>query len=241
MSLREHLRSRFYSVALVFGGLLIYVSALLGALAADQEIRVLTDFGLSAIEILSAAAAAFAAASGLIQEMESKTIYLVLSRPVSRGAYLAGRSLGLAASGVCAIALMSAAHLSLLACKGWGWDWAYLWALSGIALKVVVACALASLLSLLSTSVLSGLLMTGILWVLGHFVEEIRFLSGRLGPLGKSLSALVYLVPNLQLFNFRDRLSEASAEPWAFALLYAALYCGACFAGTLLLFRKREF
>lgn len=239
---REQLRSRFFGVSLVFGGLLIYLSVLLGALAADQELRVLLDFGFSAVELLATAATAYAAASGLIQEMETKTIYLVLSRPVSRPAYLLGRSLGLLASAVCAVALMSAMHLALLFAKGWRWENAYALALLGIGLKIVVTGALATLLALVSTSVLSGLLMTGVIWTLGHFAGEMRFLLAREALSAKVFSLIVYLVPNLQLFNFRDRLGHPGAsEAVLLALGYAPLYAAACLALTMALFRRREF
>ena len=241
-SFREQLRGRFFGVSLVFGGLLIYTSVLLGTLAADQELRVLLDFGLSAIELLATAAVAYAAASGLIQEMETKTVTLILSRPVSRPAYLVGRWLGLLASAVCAVGLMAAMHLLLLFLKGWRWENAYLLAMAGIGLKIVVTGALATLLALVSTSVISGLLMTGVLWTLGHFVAEMRFLLARDSLNAKAFSLLVYLVPNLQLFNFRDRIGlPGASEQLLLALAYAPLYAAACLALTMLLFRRREF
>lgn len=241
-SFREQLRSRFFAVSLVFAGLLIYMSVLLGTLAADQELRVLLDFGFSAIELLATAALAYAAASGLIQEMETKTIYLVLSRPVSRPAYLAGRWLGLLFSAVCAVALMAAMHLALLFVKGWRWEAAYPLALAGIGLKIVVTGSLAALLALVSTSVISGLLMTGVFWTLGHFVEEMRFLLAQESLKAKLFSALVYLVPNLQLFNFRDRLGAPGfSGSVLLALAYAPIYAGACLLLTMALFRRREF
>ncbi|MEI8191270.1 MAG: hypothetical protein WCI75_16260 [candidate division NC10 bacterium] len=239
---REQLRSRFFAVSLVFGGVLIYMSVLLGTLAADQELRVLLDFGFSAIELLSTAAVAYAAAIGLILEMETKTIYLVFSRPVSRPAYLAGRWLGLLLSAACAIALMASMHLLLLFAKGWRWEPSYLLVLAGIGLKIAVTGALATLLALISTSVISGLLMTGVLWTLGHFVEEMRFLLARESLQAKALSILVYLAPNLQLFNFRDRLGAPELHQYVLlAFAYAPLYAAACLLLTVLLFRRREF
>lgn len=244
---REQLRSRFYSVTLLFGGLILYLSLLLGMLAADQELRVLTDFGLSFIELLSALAVAFAAATGTLQEMETKTLYLVLTRPVPRWAYLSGRFLGLVASALTSLLLMSAVHVVVLLAKGWAWEWGYLLALAGVACKVVLAAALSALLAMVSTSALSALSMTGILWMLGHFVPELRFLIRRsTAGAGESLLlGAAYLLPNLQLFNFRDRLgvpaSSAMQEPVGFALAYAAAYVAACLMLTQVVFKRKEF
>lgn len=244
---REQLRSRFYSVTLLFGGLILYLSLLLGMLAADQELRVLTDFGLSFIELLSALAVAFAAATGTLQEMETKTLYLVLTRPVPRWAYLSGRFLGLVASALTSLLLMSAVHVAVLLAKGWAWEWGYLLGLAGVACKVVLAAALSALLAMVSTSALSALSMTGILWMLGHFVPELRFLIRRsTAGAGESLLlGAAYLLPNLQLFNFRDRLgvpaSSVMAEPVGFALAYAAAYVAACLMLTVVIFKRKEF
>lgn len=241
-SLREQLRSRFFSVILLFGGVLLYMSLVLGALAADQELRVLLDFGLSLIELLSTGAACYAAATGLLREMEMKTIYLVLTRPVSRSSYLFGRAFGLFASAVCAVALMALMHLSLLFLKGWRWESAYLLALGGIGLKIVVASSLATFLALISTSALSALSMSAVVWMLGHFTQEMRFLLERSGLQGRILGAVVYIIPNLQLFNFRDRVGAAGLqEPVLFALAYAPLYAAACLFATLILFKRKEF
>lgn len=240
---REQLRSRFFSVALVFGCVILYISTLLGMLAADQELRALLDFGLAFIELVTAAAAAFAAATGLVQEMQTKTIYLVLTRPVPKSAYLVGRALGLTGAAVCAVGLMAVMHLALLFAKGWAWEWSYLLALVGVTLKVAVMVSLAVLLTLVSTSVLSALVMTGIVWMLGHFVTEMRYLlllkSSSAGA--KIMGAFIFVVPNLQLFNLRDRLGTGVIEPLLAALLYAPLYASACLGGALALLRRREF
>ena len=84
--------------------------------------------------------------------------------------------------------------------------------------------------------------MTGVFWTLGHFVGEMRFLLARDALSAKVFSALVYLVPNLQLFNFRDRLGQPGASEAALlALGYAPLYAAACLVLTMVLFRRREF
>ena len=244
-SCREQLRSRFFPMSLIFAGVALYISTLLGILAADQELRVLLDFGLSFIEIMASAAVAFTVATGLVQEMETKTIYLILTRPVSRPAYLVGRFFGTYGAALAAVLIMAGIHLSLLFLKGWVWDWAYLLALLGISLKILVAAALATLLVLISTSVLSALSMTTIAWLLGHFTGEIRFLiSQKGGATGMIFKVIISIIPDLQMFNFRDRLhiseSIMAGEPISAALLYAPVYAAVCLAFASALIRKKE-
>ena len=259
-SLREQWRNRAWQVAMLFAGVMLYFSVLLGILAADQELRALLDFGLSFIELMALAAAIFGAATGVLREMETKSIYLILSRPVSRLEYLLGRYLGLVLSMLAAVSLMAGAHLILLLLRGWSFRADYLLALYGIALKVAVAAAVATFFALFSTSALSALVITAVLWTLGHFIAEMRFLAARGGLSLVPLAALIQLVPNLQLFNFRDRLDiPASAaaghsvaghsvaghlvagHPVALATAYAAVYCACCLALAYALIRRKDF
>ena len=245
-SWRENLRSRYYLMTAVFGVVLIYVSLLLGVLAADQEIRVLLDFGLGAIELMGLVAAVYGACTIILREMETKTIYLILTRPVGRGEYLMGRFLGLMLSVAVSIALMACVHLSILFLKGWTWTSVYVLALFGTCLKVLICAALALFVALFSTSVPTALIIAGILWSLGHFLPEIRHLiaaspSRAMTP----LKVLSYIIPDLGLYNARDRISRLPLSPgeaplWAW-LGYAALYAGGWLALARLWLRKKEF
>lgn len=243
--LQEQWRSRAYQVALLFGGVMLYLSTLLGMLAVDQELRALLDFGLSFIELMALGAAIFAAATGLLREMETKSIYLILSRPVSRLEYLVGRYLGVVLSMSLATLAMAAVHLVILKTRGWELDGGYFLALLGIVLKVAVAAALATLFALFSSSALSALGITVILWTLGHFVPEMRFLAQRGGFPIVPLLVLMRVLPDLQLFNFRERLDVPATvfagEPVLLAAAYAAVYSAACLALAYALIRRKDF
>src|SRR3974390_1576766 len=122
---REQWRNRSFLIALFFAGILLYASVLLGMLAVDQETRALLDFGQSFIELMGLGLAAFGAATGILREMETKTLYMVLTRPVPRWAYLLGRYFGLLLTTFSAVLLMTAIHLVVLLWRGWHWQWIY--------------------------------------------------------------------------------------------------------------------
>ncbi|MBI5629370.1 MAG: ABC transporter permease subunit [Elusimicrobia bacterium] len=241
-SWQENLRSRFYMLAVIFGGVTLYVSLLLGLLAADQELRVLLDFGLSFIELMALAGAAYGAATIILREMETKTIYLILTRPVSRGQYLLGRFIGLLLSILASMLLMAAAHLSLLFVKGWEWQWGYFLALWGSFLKVSLAAALTTFMALFSSSALTALCISAILWSLGHFLPEIRFMIawGSARAAMVPLTILSYVIPNLQLLNYRDHLGSGQ-QAFFVPLAYAAAYAGVWLGLACLYLRKKEF
>lgn len=244
---QENLRRRFYLVSLAFAGVFLYMSLILGVLAVEQETRVLFDFGLGFIELMGLAGALYGATTVVLREIETKTVYLVLSRPVGRGEYIFGRFLGLMLSVLCSMALMAAFHLAILKAKGWSGAELYLSCFCGAFLKVLVTASLATFLALFSSSALTAGVIAGIVWTLGHFLPEIRFLitHGASRPLVAPLHALSWLVPDLQLLNLRDRAAAAAvsgpeAGP-AWLLGYAALYCAAWLSAAWALLRRKEF
>ena len=239
-SFYESVRSRFFTLFAVFAFTAVYASVLAGVMAVDQEARLLTDFGLALIELTALAYALFDASSSLLKEAETKTIYLVFSRPVSRWAYLAGKLAGALLTAALMLAVMALIHLSVLRFRGFGVPAAYGWALAGTFLKLAVIVSFAFFVSLFSTSSVSTLVISGIMWTLGHFAAEARFLAERAAGLkGFLLGALLWLVPNLQLFNVRD---GAAALPLGLpALLSAAAWTLSSYLGALWLLSRKEF
>ncbi|MBI3299475.1 MAG: ABC transporter permease [Elusimicrobia bacterium] len=242
---RQLLRTRFLPVVVLFGGVLVYLGLLLGALAGDVEPRVLLDVGMAVVEVMTCGALAYCAASGVLLEIEQKTLYLILTRPVPRPAFLLGRYAGAVAASATAAAAMTACVASVLLVKGAPAGTDLLLALWGALLKGLVTAAVATLLALVSTSVLSAMTMTGVVWVLGHFVAEIRFLAQHTQSLAaKALLPAVWLLPDFALLNYRDRLHLPGAglgESLALGALYAVLYSAVCLGLTTALFRRREF
>ena len=238
---RENLRSRFFLLFLAFAGVFLYMSLLLGVLAVEQETRVLYDFGLGLIELMGLAGAIYGSASIILREMETKTIYLILTRPVGRGEYLLGRFLGLMLSVLASMALMSCFHLAILWSKGWRGGELYALAFLGVYFKVLVTAALAVFLAVFSSSALSAGVIACVFWTLGHFLPEIKFLIGRTAaPAAMPLTALSWIVPDLQLYNLRDRAAFPGAHLWWW-FVYAALYSSVWLALGRALLRRKEF
>lgn len=237
---RENLRSRFFLLSLAFAGVFLYMSILLGVLAVEQETRVLYDFGLAFIELMGLAGAIYGSVTIILREMETKTIYLILTRPVGRGEYLAGRFLGLMLSVLASMALMSCFHLAILLSKGWRGPEPYALALLGAYLKVMVIAALATFLAVFSSSALTAGVFACVLWTLSHFLPEIKFLIERAAPsVAVPLTVLSWIVPDLQLYNLRDRLAVEAPIWWW--LLYAVLYSSVWLVLARALLRRKEF
>jgi ABC-type transport system involved in multi-copper enzyme maturation permease subunit len=241
----EIFRNKIYYVLLLFAVVMLGSTLLLGALGGEQWGRMLTDFGLMSIEALSLLVAVFAAVTLVLEEMESRTLYLILTRPVSRYQFVLGRFLGLLLLLGTTYFLMAAGHLLLLATMHVHPDRQYLLSLLYSWEKIMLITALAMAFSLFATSTISAIVFTLFFWVMGHFSSEMRFLAQKSAQPGVSwlFSSFYYLVPNFQVMNVRDLPSTALAGTgWLWpALGYGITYTAACLVIVVMLFRKKEF
>ncbi len=242
-SLRENYKNRFFGLFVVFAGVLIYASLLAGVMAVDEEARVITDLGLALMELITLVYALLAAAAAITSEIKTKTIYLVFSRPVPRAAYLAGKAAGLYAAFALMLGVMALIHLSLLYFRGFVLPPFYLTAVLFIWCKLIIITSAALFVSLFATSTVSTVAITGILWTLGHFTSEAKFLIIKSsGAAALVLKAVAYFIPNFQLFNARDLGATAPpAAPPGFLAAYLLLWLVVPYLFSLLLFRKKEF
>jgi ABC-type transport system involved in multi-copper enzyme maturation permease subunit len=232
----EGARNRFFALFTVFALAAIYASVLAGVMAVDQEARVLTDLGLSLMELTALAYALFYAATVLVKEVETKVIYLVFSRPVPRRDYLAGKLLGALLTIALMLAVMAAMHLALLAFRGFGVPAGYGWALAGSFLELSVITAIALFVSLFTTSPVSAMVISAVIWTAGHFSSETRFLADRAhGAAAMGLKAMGWLIPDFQLFTARDGALHAAA------FFTAACWILAAYLLSLALLSRKEF
>ncbi len=237
----ESSRNRFFTIFSVFACAAIYASLLAGIMAVDQEARVITDFGLALIELVTLAYTLFYSSSVLLREAETKTIYLVFSRPVPRGVYLAGKLAGIMLTAAVMLAGMGIIHAALLALRGFRPPQFYVWALAGSFLKLAVITAIAFLVSLFSTSAVSTMVISGILWTAGHFASEVRFMTEHsTGAAAWALRPALWLIPNFQLFNARDAAGAIGVLPAA-AFTAAAAWTLAAYLCSLWLISRKEF
>jgi ABC-type transport system involved in multi-copper enzyme maturation permease subunit len=241
----ENVRNKIFYVLVLFGVIVVGASLLLAALGGEQARRIVLDLGLGAIEFFALLTVGFAAVTLVLEEMESKTIYLILTRPVSRMTYLSGRYLGLLAAVFAGMAVMALFHLGLLWLRGWEFTWRYPLALFLSAEKIMVIGSVALFFSLFSTSAISSLSFTLFFWLLGHFSAELYFLSTKLTGLLPQLAVKVvyYLIPNMQYFNLRDFWDVPYiAGGWiAASVVYGLLYSSFLLALSLWMFRYKEF
>lgn len=242
---KEHVRHKAWLSAALFGLVLLGGALIVSALGADERTRLLLDLGLAAIEAISLVSVVFLTVNLILQEIESRAIFLILTHPVRRADYLLGRFLGTLAAVAAGMAVMALMHAAMLSLYGWREPGRYLVALACMLGKTGVMGALSMLLSLALTSEAAAMAFAVFLWMLGHFSSEMRFLADRSGSafMKTALVAFSHAAPDFARFNYRDfwHHSPPSGEWLAWAAIYALAYTAACLALSVQLFEQKEF
>jgi len=242
---REAIRDRVVAGVVTAGIAVIIATQLLRGLALGEGFRLTIDLGLTSISVFGLLIVLLVGTSLVAKEIERRTIYNLLSRPIGRPAYLVGKWLGLTGTLWVVAGSLTLALWVVLALRGHGGtglvvlEAAYL---AGLELSVVTA--LAVLFSALSTPVPSALYTLGF-YMVGQWSWDLRDFARQFpAGLGSVLRIVADVVPNLPVFNMRTLAAHGEAAPFyhvALATLYALVYCGCVLSLAAAAFESRDF
>ena len=243
---REAVRDRILYNLIFFALLLVASAPLLGQISVGVQRVLLINLSLSAISIFGTVISIFLGISLVSKEIERRTLYPVLARPVGRGEFIVGKYLGLAGTLLTnTVAMALGFYLTL-----WGVmgrlsraDANVLVAIYFILLQFLVIIGLSLFFSSFSSAVLSALFALCV-FVAGTFAADLRFFAHSVhGPQSWLALAASYVIPNLASLNVITRVAHdqsISAALVGYNTLYAMLYTVTTICGAALLFSRRN-
>jgi len=244
-TLREAVRNKVLYVLLFFGVLLIGTGVLVSSLSYIATAQILQSVGLSSLRLFGALIAIFVGVGLIHKEVDRRTIYTILSKPVSRTEFLLGKYLGLLLTLWLGVLIMATAFVvvSLLSGAPLGAGHAEAILLSAVELAVVVGVA--TLFSSFTSPMLASCFTVGF-YLVGHATRDLRELGAHSGDvLVAKVTSLLYLgLPDLESFNVTvqaiHQLPIAPRQvilPVAYGLaMVIALLALAC-----MIFQRRDF
>jgi ABC-type transport system involved in multi-copper enzyme maturation permease subunit len=242
---RESLRDKILYNLVLFAGFLIGFSVLLADLTITEHHKMISDMGLAAINLVGVIIAIFLGISLVNKEIERRTIYTIMARPISRTFFIMGKYLGLALTLLVNTAIMLAVFLLTLWLYHVPIGFSLLQAVQLIFVEVLVVTAIALFFSTFSSSTLSAILTLGI-YVIGHLTADLRSIvsSGENAGAKAVADLLYYLCPNLEMLNIKGQAAVGilvGSEYLMLASLYGLTYAGVLLAGACLIFQQRDF
>lgn len=243
---REAVRDRVLYNLIFFAILMAGASILLGQISIGIERIVVVNLGLSAISLFGVVIAIFIGIGLVAKEIDKRTLYTVLARPVRRWEFIAGKFAGLAGTLVVNTFFMAIGAFAALLYVSRGLqaaDRSVLVALYLIVLQFIIITALALLFSSFSTPLLSAVLSFA-LFVIGTFAEDLRGFAAAASGLTRVLATIAaYVTPNFAAMNVISQAAHGQTIAGAlvaYNTLYAALYAGAAVTAAMLIFERRS-
>jgi ABC-type transport system involved in multi-copper enzyme maturation permease subunit len=260
ITFKEGIRNRaVYGITLL--ALLLFAANLLVAGMMPRDVgKVAVDLALSAISLSGLLLVLFIGINLLAKDIDRRTIYMVLARPISRSQYIIGKFFGMCLLIIVTIGLLGIlAALSIATLKALYPNYFERFAWSMVLLSVVFEMLMLILLSALSflfasftsTSFIT-LVLTVITYIIGQSLSDVKALVEAPQVVGihvspvtvKTVQAAYYLFPNLSLFDIKLRAAHNLALPFSqvfWTLSYGVIYCILAIALASLVFRRREF
>ena len=243
---REAVRDRVLYNLIAFALLLSGAAVLVGQVSIDIERLVVVNLGLTAVSLFGIVIAIFIGIGLVYKEIEKRTLYTMLSRPVRRWEFLAGKFLGLSGTLVVNTFFMAIGVFTALlyvSHRLHGSDAQVLIALYFIVLQFVIVTSLALFFSSFSSPLLSAV-FTFSLFVIGTFAEDLRGFAAMTHGLTRWLAtAAAYIVPNFSALNVINQVAhgEGVAPPLVvYNTAYALVYALTVIAGAVLVFERRS-
>ncbi|HKW19308.1 MAG TPA: ABC transporter permease [Terriglobales bacterium] len=243
---REAVRDRVLYNLIAFALLMTAAAVLVGQVSIDIERLVVINLGLTAVSLFGVVIAIFIGIGLVSKEIDKRTLYTVLSRPVKRWEFIAGKFFGLAGTLVVNTFFMAVGVFAALAYVSHHFarsDASVLVALYFIVLQFVIITALALFFSSFSTPVFSAVFSFW-LFVIGSFAGDLRGFASMTHGLTRWLAtAAAYLVPNFSELNVISQVAHGESVPLQLIVLntvYVLVYSSAVLSAAVLIFDRRN-
>ncbi len=251
-TLRESIRDKLLYVILFFALMMIGSGVVLSSLSLNQQTKIVMDLGLSSISIFGLILTVFVGTSMVSKEVDKKTIYLLLSKPLRRRDFILGKFLGLSLTLFVIFSAMALCFYGVLAYHK-GFDIAALMPLLPgtaatlllIYVEILLLIAAAIFFSTFATPVMSAMFTLAV-YLIGHASNDIlAFAKANQGNgLQRLLEILFMVLPDLERLNLKNTflLEGALNSDILFASLgYGALYTLSLLLLSMFIFEGREF
>ena len=248
---REAVRNRIFAVLIFFALGMLGITLAMSSASLHEEVRLMKDVGLFLTSTASVFIAIFTGVNLVYKELEKKTIYTIMSKPIHRAQFLAGKYLGLAMTMFILVGFMGGVLCGLIFLVGGEIQLTMLQAVWLIFIEVLVVLAIALVFSSFSTPFLSGLMTLGV-FLVGRFVDVLSRLE--LGAAAERTETTILvsriirwvtrIVPDLSIYNVTPQVVYNRAIGMDFLLeasLVGLTYAGIAFLLASFLFGRRDF
>ncbi|HEY9646235.1 MAG TPA: ABC transporter permease [Chroococcidiopsis sp.] len=245
---REVIRDRVLYLIALYAGIFVLASVLVPEVAAGTQNQILPDIGLALMGLLGLVIAVFVGTSLINKEIEKRTVFVLIAKPISHGEFIVGKQLGL--SGVLAVLVAAMTLIYMAVLSFWQIPYPVGSILVAALYQFFELCLITAIALLFSvfTSSLLATLFTFAVYLMGHFSRDLVTL-GNLSenPNVQRITQAIYLIlPDLSRLNLKNEaVYGLQLLPPAMELvssaLYGLVYMALLLAIATLIFSRRQF
>ncbi len=241
---KEAIRDKLLYAILFFALAMLFVSLLLGELSFGQAIRITKDLGLTSISIFGIAIAIFTGVSLVHKEIDKRTLYTIISKPIHRYHFILGKYFGMLFTASVQIVILSIIFIGLVFIQQQYVELALFKAIFLYWIEICLITSIALFFSSFTTPFFSGI-FTFSIFIIGRLMPDVEMILQKTkNPLTWSILKLSTVLPNLQLLNVGERVVHGEPVPTSYLVaptLYAISYIFIFLITAIFIFSKREF
>ncbi|NDK10052.1 ABC transporter permease [Candidatus Gracilibacteria bacterium] len=242
---KEIVRNKFLYLIVFFAGIFTLFSLALGKLTIGESQKVIVDFGLSMIEIFGLIGVLFVGSQLLFKEIEGKTIFLILSKPIKRQDFILGKFFGFSATILLIVFFQALLFLGVLFFQGIPITSLILWTVLFTFLKLEILLAIVFFFSTFMSTIMT-IMVSLMVYLISHSFSLIIDLFVRMQDmiLVQSIRIFQLIFPPLEALNIKDVIgtfSEFSLRFFLYNSVYSLLYICIILFFTVQIFSRKTF
>ncbi|MBC7474634.1 MAG: ABC transporter permease [Candidatus Sericytochromatia bacterium] len=243
---KEAIRDKVLYIILLFSIFMILGSLLLSTLSMGQVEKVIVDMGLASISIFGVLITLFVGTNLLSKEIDKKTIYLLLTKPLRRSSFIIGKHLGLSITLFVIVSIMTVLFYGLIYFVTSTTPAIYLQAIFLSYIELTLLVAIAILFSTIASPVMSSIYTLAV-YIIGHFSHDLL----NFGELSKNptfiavTKIIYYILPDLEKLNIKNLVAYSpnslNTEIFTGGIVYGLIYTSVLLVISIFIFEFKEF
>lgn len=241
---RETVRDKVFILLVVFALVMIVASRIFGFLSVGQELKIVEDLGLASISVFSLLVAIFVGTTLVHKEIDKRTVYTIVSKPIHRYQFIAGKYAGLNLTILVNMVVMGVFFYVSVRLMHGSWSGHFSMAIALMYVEVMVVTGLALLFSTFASPTLSAI-FTFLSYIAGHLSNDMMFFGDRSQNVFVNITSTVlyYVLPNLSKFNVKNEVVHGLPIPpsfYVYSIFYGLLYCAMLVIVSSFIFERRN-
>jgi ABC-type transport system involved in multi-copper enzyme maturation permease subunit len=241
---REAVRDKVLYSILFFAIGVIALSLVMQEITVGDRDKVVRSVAQGSIAAFGSIISMFLGISLVWKEVERKTVYTILSKPISRWMFVLGKYLGMMMTLGVVVVVMFAVYTLLLTIQQTFPPAIVYVSATLLIVELMLLTSWATLFSTYSAPTTAAAFTLAI-FAIGHLADDIWLYGNQLDNPGAQAVArgLYWLLPNFEMFNIRDHAVHELAIPWQQVVgssVYGCLYTAAVLGVAMMVFERRD-